>query len=383
MKITDLIKNKDKLLLILALAVLAGALLRFGTTKNVIHAKIPRIVFTQWWEDYLEKDTLQKLINEFEETHKGIEVVLSSVSYEDLEKGLFGSGGTKNEQMLSGDLIALDMLWVPELLKNETIEGEWAENPLQNCFDAPLLSFINVLYYNIDSLREAGFSRPPKDRSEFIIYARALTDKEKDHWGLAMGLNSSQGIYNDIFPWIWSAGASLIKDGKPELSSRPVIESLSFLSTLKNEGLITPNALFTGDENKLEDFISRKAAFMIAPASDIEYVRKRMGDEAFGITSVPIPDNYTGKIYNATLGWTLGINKTSVYKKEAELLANFLAVKLSERAVSMQVNSSRDPFFSKVWDITITGENAQDFKGLPWNELAEVFREEFSFLYAE
>jgi hypothetical protein len=41
-----------------------------------------------------------------------------------------------------------------------------------------------------------------------------------------------------------------------------------------------------------------------------------------------------------------------------------------------------DAFYSKVWDIAIAGEAAQDFSGLNWLELEESFKEGISALFA-
>ena len=369
-------KHVDKLLFALAITVLATALFHFGTAKTSAGAKTTNIVFTQWWDNYLEKDTLNELVSEFEKTRPGIKIEQNPVSYEKLHGELFN----KNDSPVRGDIIALDPLWVPELQKMEIIDFPDGQN-----LKAPILSFINVFYYNIGILREAGFSRPPKSRGELINYARALSSAEKGPRALAWGRNCSRGIYDDVLPWLWAGGAELTKDGKPVFNSRPVIDSLSFLASLVREGFIVPDGAVLDSEKKLEDFISGKAAFMISSTKDIEYVRKKMGDDAFGITSIPVPDNYSGKTCHASAGWTLGINARSANKEAARLFADFIAGKaalLSEKARVIPGNNRPDPFYSKVWDITIAGENAQDLAGLPWGKLAEIFNEELSSLFA-
>ena len=377
MKNTGLKKYVDKLLFILAIAVLAAAIIRFATGKPVSPRTItPNIVFTQWWENYLEKDTLLELLKEFKDAHGGIEITLRSVSYEDLHTELLDP----NEDTAPGDIITLDLLWVPELISREIIELA-----PDYSLEIPLLHFINVFYYNVELLKEAGFTRPPKDRSEFINYAKALTNKEKNRWALTLGGNSTRGIYDDIFPWIWSAGAELIRDGKPFVNTRPVIDSLSFLASLESGGLVVPGGSSADAEKKLDDFISGRAAFMIAPARDIEFVRKQMGEETFGITTIPIPDNYAGKTFNTPAGWTLGIYTGSAYREEACLFADFIAGKaqaLSEKLMITSGNSTPDPLYSKVWDIAIAAESARDFTGLPWEKLEEIFNEELSSLFA-
>ena len=112
-----------------------------------------------------------------------------------------------------------------------------------------------------------------------------------------------------------------------------------------------------------------------------------MGDKAFGVTSVPGPDNYAGKTFFAGKEWIVGIKPASAFRDEARLFAEFLAERtsfISEKAgaVSGALAHSSDPFYSKLWDISISGEISRDFIGLPWTELEKSFREELSALFA-
>ena len=376
-------KHGDRLLFVLAVGVLAIlVILYLGRTKS--QTAVPSIVFTQWWNEYLERDTLTALAEEFESLHGNIRVILNTKSYEELQTELFNTANAGGSPVLTGDLIALDPLWAAELIKRGLIEAE--EEPSE----PPVLSFINVLHYNVDILREAGFIRPPKDRNEFITYAMAVTDKDAGRWALSMGINSSRGIYDDIYPWIWAAGAQLLIDGRPNINSRPVIESLSFLASLDSQGFIAPGAFSADNNRKLDDFIHGRAVFMISPARDIGFIRERMGDEAFDITSIPAPVNYAGNTYLASADWTLGIHSASTQKEAARLFSAFLAgnktsLSANSKAIpaGLATLSGADPFYLKVWDISIAGETAQDFSGLTGiHELEEIFREELAALFA-
>jgi len=373
-------RNKLFLLLLLLLLLFFIALLILLVTKLTKKSEIvemPTVVFTQWWEKDEDKELILELISEFESFHNDFKIILNTCSYEDLRLALFQGAPLKDGTSL-GDIIALDPLWVSELSKKEIIENVNA-NPV---------SFISILYYNINILKEAGFSRPPKTRGEFLAYVRQLAGSEKNLAGLALGMNSSRGVYDDVFPWIWAAGVQLVKDGKPQVNARQVVDSITFLASLYSEGHLAPQSLTEGSVEKLEDFISGKAAFVIAPASEIGFVRERMGDEAFGVTSIPIPDNYAGKSFFAVSAWTTGVFSASAHKEEAKLFVDFLAEKtafLSDKMKAIPGNGvppAYDVFYSKVWDIAIAGEIAQDFSGLNWAALEESFREELSALFA-
>ena len=372
-------KNADKLLFALALAVLAALILRPGDRIGALREPTPgivSIVFTHWWQDKLKINALSEIIKKFESQHEGIKIVLTNSSYDDLRNALFSPAAGEYR----ADVFALDPLWIPELLEKGIIE---AENPgIEN----PLLSFINVLYYNIEILREAGFSRPPRNRTEFINQARALPGNV---YGLAIGGGSFRGIYDCFFPWIWAAGAVLINNGRPALNARAAADSFSFFASLHSAGLIRPGALYMTAGEKLEDFVSGRAAFMIAPASDAGFVRERMGAGTFDVTSVPVPDNYAGRTFFASAGWTAGVYAGSPRKEEAGLFVNFLAEKalqLSEKINAIPGSGGpppHDPFYLKLWDIAIASEAARDFTGIPFTELEIIFREELSALFEE
>lgn len=382
-------KHGDILLIALALAVLAGGLIRQAGMIKINPAKTPRIVFTQWWDEDAENGYLRGLADEFESLHEGIKVTVSYMPYKEIMAGLYGQkaigampemGDDVKGYPGNADVIAIDPLWLPELRPETINEGNGSASNA-------LASFISVLYYNIDILSEAGFSRPPKTRGEFLDYARAIGNG-KTRLGLAMGLAGPRGIYDDLYPWIYAAGIHLSREGKASVNSRQVTESLGFFAALNNEDLIGPDARTADSSKKIDDFISGRAAFMVAPASEIERVRKAMGDGAFSVSAVPSPDGYAGRSYYAGSDWAIAINPASRHREEAALFMDFMegkAALLSEAAHAVSGSGSppsiADPFYSKVWDIAIAGEQARDFNGLPWNAMEAIFREELASLF--
>ena len=373
----------DKLLFAIALAVLAAFIIRSEKKIALPGKENPGMVFTQWWQDDIGNERFQDIVKDFESSHEGIRIAINRKSYTEIKEELFNPG-TSAAGDISGnhepfDIIALDPLWVPELLAAGTIETtvKAKNNAMPDNANAQILSYVNVLFYNINLLREANFSRPPKTRSEFLAYARAISSEDKSRYGLAMGLAGSRGVYDDIFPWIWSAGTQMVKNGDPAVNSRQVIEALGFLASLADDGIVNANAFYMDSEKKMDDFISGRAAFMVAPVCAVDLVRKQMGDDAFGISSVPSSDNTAGVYYYASAGLTLGINPLSSRKEDAQIFADFLAEKTSI------LPAIDDPFYSKAWDIAISGEPAQDFSGLPWNTLDAIFQHELSALFSK
>ena len=361
-------KYGDKLLLALALAVLAAGLVRVAirsaNMQEPAGIQPASIVFTQWWDRSLGGNVLLNLINEFENLYEGVKVIPVFVPYEELRQMLF----FPSEENSPGDVFAIDPLWIAELGEKGILESA----------GQPILSFMSVLFYNTDILREAGFFMPPKTRSEFIACARRVADMRGNYAALVMDANGSRRIYDDIFPWVWAGGIQLARDGRPQANSRQLVDSLGFLSSLANEGLIV-----YGD--KLQTFRAERAAFMIASASEVDYVRMRLMDTSFDISTVPLPDNYAGVSYYGSTEWAVGISSSSEKKAEAKLFADFLGGKahiLAENAGAIGSLPNNDHFHSKVWEIAIAWEPALEFSGLPWEEMGKTFSGELSLLFA-
>ena len=388
-------KYGDNLIFALALAVLAATLF-FTISRRIEESAVINIVFTQWWQSGLSDDSLSRLVTEFESQNPGIRVTLNHRSFEDARSDIFDFARRQNdtqdeEELLEqgevsvttplADVLALDPLWVPELLAREIIESS----------EAPIASFINVLYYNIDVLRQAGFARPPANRGEFLAFARTLAENGVYALGLALYSGDerlgARGVFDTVYPWIWAASAPLLRDGNPALTAAPLVATLAFLASLYEEGLLAPGAFSANNDTILEDFVSGRTAFMVAPTKHIAYVRERMGSEAFSITAVPPPNNHLGLPFFAAAGWVVGVYSGTAHLHEARMFAAFL----SGRPLELLENTSGvippaptpDPLYARLWEIALSGETAWDFSAaFTEAQLEAIFAEELARLFS-
>ena len=388
----DFKRHSDNLIFALALAVLI-TLIAYALSRRATEAAMIHVVFTQWWQEDSGDDTLRDLITEFESTHQGIRIILNTKSREDLRLELFKpSDFDQTEfaaqtspqfapqsapQTILGDIIALDPLWIPELLERDVIESA----------EAAFTSFINILYFNIEILQRAGFTHPPRNREEFLNFARAVTAGGSVALGLSLGEDNPDSVFNNIYPWVWAAGAPIVTNGIPAVNSPQVIQTLAFFASLNDEGLIAANALSATSRDMVEDFISGRVAFMVASSKYLALVRERMGNDAFNITLVPAPGAHMGRRFSASTGWTVGIHSQTTSREEARLFSAFLAGRanvLTDNLGGMIPDSpSPDPFYSKIWEIALAGETAADFAAIGTENLLQaIFREEMMSLFA-
>ena len=187
---------------------------------------------------------------------------------------------------------------------------DWENTLIDDTFAVPLVSFMDVLFYNIDVLSDAGFVRPPRTRGEYQTYSRTT---------------EGNGYYSDD------------------------------LFSLENNRPVN---------QKLEDFAQGRAAMIVASTRAIPFLREKMGDEVFGITAIPYASDGTVGRYNINLtGIYAGIGINSEYKDAAWSFIEFLTEHRAEfcemfKAVPGVMSDvipgdyvQNDPFYSKAWDI--------------------------------
>jgi len=261
----------------------------------------------------------------------------------------------------------------------------------------PLVSFFNLLFYNINVLTAAGFDHPPKTREQFITYARRVSNGDFGASGAAISLNTDDrlALSRDIFSWIWASGGNFWQAGdKPSLNTRTAVSDITFLGNLNREGLLAPGIYETTGEQRLEQFAQGRIAMMIASTRAIPYLSARMRSSAFGITT--IPDSGAGGKYSSGLSSIYaGISSNSEYPEEAWSFLVFLAENSSSlcaelKAVPGVVSNiipgdyvSDDPVYSKAWDIFEASQIVDGFSGKPGAEQYKtIFMDELLIFFA-
>jgi multiple sugar transport system substrate-binding protein len=266
----------------------------------------------------------------------------------------------------------------------------------------PLVSFMDLLFYNIELLTAAGLDRPPKTREEFLAYARAVSGGNdalpENAAALSLSPQDRQAMTRDVFSWMWASGIDFLPEEQaPVINTRAVSSVLSFLGALYNEGLLAREIFDTTGNQRLEEFARGKIAMMIASTRAIPYLREKMGDDAFGITAVPLSGVSSALVGKYGIGLSniyAGIYAESEYPDEAWSFLEFLAgqsLLFSEAlkavpGVIWEINSCDyvrdDPFYSKAYDIFESSAIVQGFSGNPGAEEYEnAFLEELKTFF--
>ena len=356
------------------------------------------IEFIQWWEPEMPAGALRGIMDDFETKNPGIKVTLVSGPY-----------ATTRDQIVVGaasgtlsDVVGLDGAWVNSLTKQGAIASmdelmEAAKYDKSQIADIvkvdgksvmfPLASFVYPIFVNLDIAKAAGVDTMPSTRTEFADAAKKMTDASKNQYGwvLPLSLQSPSGVQNDVMSWVWSSGASMMKDGKPDLENEAVVGTLEYIEKLNKDGVISPGIFAKKEQDKVEEFVNGRVGMMVDTLAHVNLIRERNPKLNFGISALPAADGYTGKRGMPYASWGIGISEGSAHKDEAWKLVEFLmSPEINGRLVSIanafpgNVHAkpdfvTSDPIFAEAFKIYQSGYPANEFVGLPVAE--ELMRE--------
>jgi len=397
------LRNRTDIFIIILVFILIISPVIFNGVSRLIAKSVRKDIYISTrCEEFFGGRTIEILVQEFEKQNPNLRIKLMSFSG---EKGrmpdiLFFDESEFNSLAADGTLLPLESFSEAENgVKKQAI---------------PLVSFMDLLFFNIELLQAAGFDRPPKTRDEFLACAKTISAADKgilaDVAGVAMALNE-QSLSRDIFSWIWAAGGNFWpnEDSAPVINTRQMINDFNFLSRLYSEGVLSqksssvpqnqalsPNSFEMTGEQALEDFAQGKVAMIIASTRDIPVLREEMGDDAFGITT--IPGAGTAGKYNIILtGIFAGISKNCVYPAAAQVFLDFLAAQSPILCAQLEAvpgyvpellstddkNYIReDPFYVKAWDIFESSVVVKGFLGIPCaQEYENAVREEIQLFF--
>jgi len=366
---------------------LALAILALSTTAVFAQTSIE---FIQWWEPEMPAGALRGIIDDFEKANPDIKVTLVSGPY-----------STTHDQIVVGaasstlsDVVGLDGAWVNGLAKQGAIASM---DPLMDAtkYDRsqiadiikvdgesvmfPLATFVYPVFVNLDLAKAAGVDKMPSTRTEFAEAAKKMTDAGKNQYGwvLPLSLQNPGGIQNDIMSWVWASGASMLKNGKPDLESSAVVGTLTYVKSLQDAGVISPGIFAKREQEKVEEFANGRVGMMIDSLAHINLLRQRNAGLHIGISALPAVDGYTGKRGLPYAAWGIGIANGSQHKPEAWRLVSYLmSPDVNGRLVSIANAfpgnvkakpdvSKSDPLFADAFKIYQTGYLANEFVGLP------------------
>jgi len=175
---------------------------------------------------------------------------------------------------------------------------------------------IEVLYYNMDWLKQIGYDGPPKTWAQFKEMACKATDKASGTVGYEISTDASR-----FASMVFSRHGNYVKaDGTAfDFTNATVKETMKFMKDLTDQGCARLIAEDYGDQT---DFGNAKCLFTIGSTSGIPFYDKAVksgekGEFQWGVAALPYMDGGNKPVVNI-YGASVSIPKTT---REQELAA--------------------------------------------------------------
>jgi multiple sugar transport system substrate-binding protein len=350
---------------IILLAVLVAVIAVIILYRFAVGSGISRHIYisiSPKFENLFGKDLAGALIKDFEKQRPDLRIT-KAVENPDIllfDDGEFGPLRNSSNLLALNPYLAVNTQDAETDRKHSVPEQNVPEQDAQ--WALPLMSFMDLLFYNIDILQTANFDRPPKTRAEFLAVAKAVANPNAGQdtvYSFALAL--SQGARRNIYPWIWATGGEICASApnEPPVLSRATLDTIAFFGQLNSEGLLSTE--WEPAIHLFEAFAKGKIAMITRPASDIALLQSIAGNLNFGITA--IPGTTQGKNRLGLSKIYAGISADCALPDEAWAFLSFIAEKgpvLAEALAAIPGSLPvafpgdyiiKNPLFSKAWDI--------------------------------
>jgi trehalose/maltose transport system substrate-binding protein len=203
---------------------------------------------------------------------------------------------------------------VPELLKNDTIDGRLVSLPF----------YVNVgmLYYRRDLLEKYGFRRPPASWDEMEAMAARIQKAERSRgnrnfWGYVWQGAAYEGLTCNALEWQVSSGGGRIIEPDGSVTVNNPLAAQAFRRAAGWVGSISPPSVLSYTEtDSLNVFRSGNAAFL-------RYWTTRSATDSKTALSI-LPAGSHGRAHTVG-GFHLGVSRYSKYPDEAAGLVTYLS----------------------------------------------------------
>lgn len=187
-------------------------------------------------------------------------------------------------------------------------------------YGIPFRSETYVLFYNVDMLKEAGFTEPPKTWDDVLEIAAACTKDDKAGYGIC-GANYGNVSFQYITMLRCLGGDILTDDNKASaLDTEAAIQAAELYDQLKQYA--PASYLENSNVENRTLFASGKVAMYLTGIYDAETIAEANPDLNFACAMVPTGSGSERKTILG--GWSVGISECSKNKEAAAKFVEFL-----------------------------------------------------------
>lgn len=188
-----------------------------------------------------------------------------------------------------GKAVALDpYLALDQALVEDLFEPAWNYGVVEGRrFGLPFNTSTPVLFYNLDAFRAKGL-RAPRNWKEFEETAKALTTRQAK--GFIFVTDPQAWLFEAM---VTSRGGNLVKDGRPNFTSKEALDALETLHRLNRAGALSARSMAEATFAQL-DFVRTKG--MMVMASIANWPAAENFSFAFTLGVAPVPREAGGKV---------------------------------------------------------------------------------------
>jgi multiple sugar transport system substrate-binding protein len=215
-----------------------------------------------------------KMLSSVFKSLTGVDVIVETVQYDQYVERLL----TLRAEY---DVCAVDQIWLADLVAKDvlapldgydTIRGMRKKDLASGLEEAfvykgktwamPFLVNLQLLFYNEDLLKKAGYSTPPGSLESLVEYMRAMKEKGIVEYPWTDAWQPGESLITE-FVWLLGAHEGRLFDetGQPVFDQEVGVKALTFMRTLLDEELASPSILNNDDLSAKDDFLAGRAAF--------------------------------------------------------------------------------------------------------------------------
>jgi multiple sugar transport system substrate-binding protein len=297
------------LLIVVGILTLTGCQAISGSTKQ---EQVIRLTLWQGVNPPLNRDVLQKLVDQFNQTHPNIQVESLYVGQPDqqMPKILSAVVGNAPPDLLwynptiGGQLVELNaLISLDEMLAFSPVKEEIDTTLFESMeyqgkiWSLPFATNNVGIYYRPSLFQAAGITQLPRTWEEFRQVAKKLTrdtngDGKIDQHGIFLPLGKGEFSVFVWLPFMWSGGGELISDGVQKAASvkltgnQGAIAALEFWRHLITDGSV----ILSGPERGYEtdNFIAGKVAMQITGPWTLGYLQQDIPNGDFAVFPIPV-----------------------------------------------------------------------------------------------
>lgn len=348
--------------------------------------------FSEWWAPQMAgHNSLQNLVNQFEQQNPSIHVTLDTNPYPTVESETIAQAATGT----LSDIVGLDGSWVNPLVKEGALLNLSAEMKQTsfnqaslksqvklngNTYDIPVVNFAYPLFSNTALLAKAGIAHPPTDWSQFMTDAVALSKLSKTTWGwiIPLTLNPPNGAQNDVMSWLWASGGSMLQNGQPHLTDNPKLTAVvNMLKQVYQDHAMFPGPDAVVETDKVENFINGRVGMMIDSMADSSAIATGAPNLKYTVTELPVQDGYMGKQGITVAAWGIGISAKTPHPAQAWKFVQFLLSKNVNSTIATDASgfpgnsyaspnfTGANPHYKSAFEVYKSRVPMNEFVGLP------------------